>query len=76
MQKTKLQAFLVPTGLTWDGKRVGTVTSGLFFSRLTGELSGEGSLVALRGSSTFPRLEGTCKTARRYRFSQTRPRSA
>ncbi len=47
-QKARLQAFMVPTGLTWDGERVGTVATGLFFSRLAGETSGGGALVGLQ----------------------------
>jgi hypothetical protein len=52
----EVQAFLVPTGLTWDGERFGTVATGLFFSRLAVDSSGEGSLVALRGFE--PRFDG------------------
>ncbi len=55
-QKARLQAFMVPTGLTWDGERFGTVVSGLFFSRLTAETSSGERLVALRGFE--PRFDG------------------
>ena len=55
-QKARLQRFLVPSGLTWDGERFGTVVTGLFFGRLdpvTGETK---SMVALRGFE--PRFDG------------------
>ena len=48
-QKARLQAFMVPSGLTWDGERIGTVATGLFFSRLDGVSGEAGSLVALQG---------------------------
>jgi len=55
-QKARLQAFMVPSGLTWDGERVGTVASGLFFSRLVGDSVEAGGMVALRGFE--PRFDG------------------
>lgn len=48
-QKSKLQAFLVPTGLEWNGERSGTVATGLFFSSLLPESAEAGRLVALQG---------------------------
>jgi len=54
-QEARLQVFLVPTGLTWNGERVGTLPTGLLFSRL-GESSGvAGDLVDLR-ALTWNRL--------------------
>lgn len=50
-QKARLQAFMVPSGLTWDGERVGTVATGLFFSRLSVDSSREGTMVGLQGLS-------------------------
>jgi hypothetical protein len=41
-QKARLQVFLVPSGLTWDSERFGTVESGLFFSRLARDSSSRG----------------------------------
>ena len=55
-QKARFQRFVVPSGLTWDGERFGTVVSGLFFSRLTAETSSGERLVALRGFE--PRFDG------------------
>jgi hypothetical protein len=48
-QKARLQGFLIPSGLTWDGERFGTVATGLFFSSLLPESAEAGSLVALQG---------------------------
>ena len=48
-QKCRLPAFQVPSGLTWDGERFGTVASGLFFSSLLPESAEAGSLVDLSG---------------------------
>ena len=55
-QKARLQAFMVPSGLTWDGERIGTVVNGLFFSRLVEESGQAGAMVALRGFE--PRFNG------------------
>ena len=55
-QKARLQTFMVPSGVSWDGERFGTVVTGLFFGRLepaTGESEG---MVALRGFE--PRFDG------------------
>jgi hypothetical protein len=46
--KAKLRT-LVPSGLKWDGEGVGTVPTGLFFSRLLPESAQVGGLVALQG---------------------------
>ena len=55
-QRRRLQTFLVPTGVTWDGERIGTGVTGLFFSRLRAVSEPSGSLVALRGIE--PRFDG------------------
>jgi hypothetical protein len=55
-QRRRLQTFLVPTGVTWDGERIGTGVTGLFFNKLTPESADEGRLVALRGIE--PRFDG------------------
>ena len=53
-QKARLQVFLVPSGLTWDGERFGTVESGLFFSRLAGFLERRGEDGSSVGSNLRP----------------------
>ena len=55
-QRHRFQAFLVPSGVTWDGERVGTGATGLFFSRLRTDSESSGGLVALRGFE--PRFDG------------------
>jgi hypothetical protein len=55
-EKARLQAFLVPSGLTWEGERFGTVTTDLFFGRLEPVSDSTGALVALRGFE--PRFDG------------------
>jgi hypothetical protein len=63
-QKARLQVFLVPSGLTWDGERFGTVESGLFFSRLARGSSSGGKMAPQVGfEPTTLRLTAGCSTA-------------
>jgi hypothetical protein len=63
-QKARLQVFLVPSGLTWDGERFGTVESGLFFSRLARDSSSGGKMAPQVGfEPTTLRLTAGCSTA-------------
>jgi hypothetical protein len=48
-QKHRLQTFVVPTGLEWDGERSGTVTTGWFYSQLQPGMATEKGLVELTG---------------------------
>jgi hypothetical protein len=63
-QKARLQAFLVPSGITWDGERFGTIASGLFFSRLAADSSNRVELAPQVGfEPTTLRLTAGCSTA-------------
>jgi hypothetical protein len=55
-QKARLQSFMVPSGVSWDGERFGTIVTGLFFGRLERVTDATGDLVALRGFE--PRFDG------------------
>jgi site-specific DNA recombinase len=73
-QKARLQAFLVPSGLTWDGERFGTVASGLFFSRLAGDSSSGGGMAPQVGfEPTTLRLTAGCSTAELLRNGRGPP---
>ena len=48
-QKQRLQRFVVPTGLEWNGERFGTVTTGWFYSQLQSESASEEGVVELTG---------------------------
>jgi hypothetical protein len=57
-------SLLVPSGLTWDGERFGTVESGLFFSRLARDSSSGGKMAPQVGfEPTTLRLTAGCSTA-------------
>jgi hypothetical protein len=49
-QKCRLPAFQVPSGLTWDGERFGTVARSLFFSSLFPQVLMRGAAASSSGT--------------------------
>jgi hypothetical protein len=69
-QKARLQAFLVPSGITWDGERFGTIASGLFFSRLVADSSNRLELAP----PSRPHLEASAPSCESSTPSVVQPR--